>query len=37
MDISSFYSILTSLSWILALAAAGLGFLYIYLKPEDKQ
>jgi len=37
MDISSFYSILTNLSWILALAAAGLGFLYIYLKPEDKQ
>jgi hypothetical protein len=37
MDISSFYSILTDLSWILALAAAGLGFLYIFLKPDEKQ
>jgi hypothetical protein len=37
MDISTFYSLLTDLSWILALAAAGLGFLYVFLKPEEKQ
>jgi len=36
MDISAFYNVLYYLSWILALAAAGLGFIYVFLKPEDK-
>jgi hypothetical protein len=36
MDISTFYTLLYELSWILPLAAAGLGFLYIFLKPEVK-
>jgi hypothetical protein len=37
MDISSFYSILINLSWILAMVAAGLGVVYILVKPEEKQ
>jgi hypothetical protein len=36
MDISTFYTLLNDLSWILALAAAGLGFIYVFLKPEEK-
>ncbi len=36
MDISTFYTLLYDLSWILALAAAGLGFVYVFLKPEEK-
>jgi hypothetical protein len=37
MDISSFYSILINISWILAMVAAGLGVVYILVKPEEKQ
>jgi len=37
MDTSTFFSILTELSWILAIVAAGLGVVYILVKPEDKQ
>jgi hypothetical protein len=37
MDIGAFYTLLNNLSWILAILAAGLGFIYVLLKPEDKQ
>jgi hypothetical protein len=37
MDISSFYSILINLSWILTMVAVGLGVVYILVKPEEKQ
>jgi hypothetical protein len=36
MDIGTFYTLLYDLSWILALAAVGLGFIYVFLKPEEK-
>jgi hypothetical protein len=37
MDTSTLFSILTELSWILAIVAAGLGVVYILVKPEDTQ
>jgi hypothetical protein len=37
MDTSSFYNLLIDLSWILAMVAAGLGVVYIFVKPEEKQ
>jgi hypothetical protein len=37
MDLSSFYNMLIDLSWILAMLAAGLGVVYIFVKPEEKQ
>jgi len=37
MDLTSFYTILTDISWILAVVAAGLGVVYIIAKPEEEQ
>lgn len=37
MDLSSFYNLLVDLSWILATVAAGLGVVYIFVKPEKNQ
>jgi hypothetical protein len=37
MDLTSFYNLLTELSWILAMVAAGLGVIYIFVQPEEKQ
>ncbi len=37
MDINAFYSLLNNLTWILAIVAAGLGFLYVFVKPEEKR
>jgi hypothetical protein len=37
MDNTAFYMLLNNLSWILAIVTAGLGFLYVFVKPEEKK
>jgi len=37
MDNIAFYTLLNNLSWILAIVTAGLGFLYVFVKPEEKK
>ena len=37
MDNTAFYTLLNNLSWILAIVTAGLGFLYVFVKSEEKK
>jgi hypothetical protein len=37
MDTTSFFTMLQDLVWILAMAAAGIGVVYILVKPEEKK
>lgn len=37
MDTTSFFNLLTDLTWVLAMIAAGIGVVYILVKPEEKK
>jgi hypothetical protein len=37
MDNNAFYALLNNLSWIIAMVTAGLGFIYVFVKPEEKK
>jgi len=37
MDTSSFFTLLTDLVWVLAMVAAGIGVVYILVKPDEKK
>jgi hypothetical protein len=37
MDTSSFFTLLQDLVWILAMVGAGIGVVYILVKPEEKK
>ncbi len=37
MDTSSFFTLLTDLAWVLAVVAAGIGIIYILVKPGEKK
>lgn len=37
MDTSSFFTLLQELVWILAMVGAGIGVVYILVKPEEKK
>ena len=37
MDTSAFFGFLDQLSWILAMIGLGLGFLYVFIKPNEKK
>jgi hypothetical protein len=37
MDVNAFFGLLSNLSWVLAMLALGLGFLYVFVKPQEKK
>ena len=37
MDANDFFNLLGNLSWVLAMLALGLGFLYVFVKPQEKK
>ena len=37
MDTTTYYTLLENLIWILAVAAAGIGVVYIFVKPSEKK